>query len=213
MEILSLSVIPEFRDAPRMLEFVRKIGFKKTFLEGEPLIMEGMQARNIPIVLKGRVRVMRTDEDGRELLLYYIKEGESCVMSFLNGLHLDPCKLRAIAEEDSEILFIPTHQLGHLIKEFPEWTSYIFRLYHARFDELLEVVNAVAFKRIDERLWNLLQQKSQLSANRILSITHEQLANELGTARVVVSRLLKQLEEHQKLKLGRNKIILLDEVL
>ena len=152
---------------------------------------------------------MRTDEDGREILLYYIKAGESCIMSFLGGLHQDTSKIKAIAEEETEILFIPVDKVSLLIKEFPEWLDYIFRLYHKRFEELLEVVNAVAFKKMDERLINFIKKKCEMTQKQTLFITHEQIANELGTARVVVSRLLKQMEENGYVKLGRNKITLM----
>ena len=94
-------------------------------------------------------------------------------------------------------------------KEFPEWLDYIFRLYHKRFEELLEVVNAVAFKKMDERVHDFLIKKSDLSNSKTLHITHEQLANELGTARVVISRLLKQMEDEGLIQLGRNKITLM----
>jgi CRP/FNR family transcriptional regulator len=96
-----------------------------------------------------------------------------------------------------------------LIKEFPEWLDYIFRLYHKRFEELLEVVNAVAFKKMDERLLNFIKKKCEITKSQTLYVTHEQLANELGTARVVVSRLLKQMEDEGLVKLGRNKITLM----
>ena len=129
-------------------------------------------------------------------------------MSFLGGIHHETSKLKAIAEEKTEILFIPIDKVSLLIKEFPEWLDYIFRLYHKRFEELLEVVNAVAFKKVDERLLNLLKLKSDHTKSHTLAITHEQLANELGTARVVVSRLLKQMEDKGLVKLGRNKITL-----
>ena len=95
-----------------------------------------------------------------------------------------------------------------LIKEFPEWLDYIFRLYHKRFEELLEVVNAVAFKKMDERLLDFIKKKCDINHNKIISITHEQIANELGTARAVVSRLLKQMEDDGLVLLGRNKITL-----
>ena len=152
---------------------------------------------------------MRTDDDGREILLYYIKSGESCIMSFLGGLHQDTSKIKAIAEENTEILFIPTEKLSELMREYPEWLDYMFRLYHKRFEELLDVVNEIAFKKMDERLLNYLENKAALSKSNIISITHEQMANELGTARVVISRLLKQLETEGVVELGRNKITLL----
>ena len=156
------------------------------------------------------MKVIRTEEDGREILLYYIKAGESCIMSFLGGLHNETSKVKAEIEEDAEILFLPMDKVSLFIKEYPEWLDYIFRLYHKRFEELLDIVNAIAFKKVDERLLKLLRTKAELNQTKIILTTHEQLANELGTARVVVSRLLKQLEENGVVILGRNKIELLD---
>src|SRR5690606_12725167 len=118
-------------------------------------------------------------------------------------------KVKAEVEEDAEILFLPVDKVSLFIKEYPQWLDYIFRLYHKRFEELLEIVNEIAFKKVDERLLNLLRKKADLTQSKTLSITHEQLANELGTVRVVVSRLLKQLEENGTLKLGRNKITMI----
>jgi CRP/FNR family transcriptional regulator len=124
------------------------------------------------------------------------------------GIHNETSKVRAEVEEDAEILFLPVDKVSLFIKEYPQWLDYIFRLYHKRFEELLEIVNAVSFKKVDERLLNLLKKKAELAQSKTIQTTHEQLANELGTARVVVSRLLKQLEENKILKLGRNKITL-----
>ena len=164
--------------------------------------------KSIPIVLSGSIKVIRTDEDGREILLYYIKAGESCIMSFLAGIHNDTSKIKAIVEEDVEVLLIPVGKASDWIKEFPEWTDFIFALYQKRFEELLEVVNSVAFQKLDERLLNFIKKKCELTKSQTLYVTHEQLANELGTVRVVVSRLLKQMEDGGLIKLGRNKISL-----
>ncbi len=193
----------------KLLEKLREIGFSKTFKENEVILHEQAYIKAVPLVSKGSIRVMRGEEDGREILLYYITAGESCIMSFLGGIHQDTSKVKAIAEEETEILFIPVDRVKHLMKEFPEWLDYIFRLYHKRFEELLDVVNAVAFQKMDERLLNFIRTKTELTHNNTLVITHEQIAQELGTARVVVSRLLKQLELMGKVKLGRNKITLM----
>lgn len=199
----------EFRDSSKIREKLIEYGFVKTFADNEVILNENAYIKAIPIVTSGAIRVMRTEEDGRELLLYYIQPGESCIMSFLGGMHQDTSKVKAIAEEETEILFIPIEKVSSLIKEFPEWLDYIFKLYHKRFEELLEVVNAIAFKKLDERLLDLLKLKSQLSHSKTLQVTHEQLANELGTARVVVSRLLKQMEDEGLIELGRNKLVLM----
>jgi CRP/FNR family transcriptional regulator len=191
------------------LESLKTIGITKTFNEGDIILSENTYIKSIPVVISGSLKVMRTEEDGREILLYYIKAGESCIMSFLGGLHSDTSKVKALAEEKTEILFIPSSKLAFLIQNNLEWLDYIFKLYHKRFEELLEVVNAVAFKKIDERLLIFLDNKIKLLGSKTISITHEQIANELGTARVVVSRLLKQLEDEKKVLLGRNKIVML----
>lgn len=206
---MELANIIEFKSSPQIREKLSQYGFSKTFKEGEIILNENAYIKAIPIVTNGSIRVMRMDEDGREILLYYIKAGESCIMSFLGGIHQDTSKVKAVAEEDTEILFIPIDKVSSLIKEFPEWLDFIFRLYHKRFEELLQVVNDVAFKKMDERLFDYIKTKCELTKSHTLYVTHEQLANELGTARVVVSRLLKQMENEGLVKLGRNKISLM----
>jgi CRP/FNR family transcriptional regulator, anaerobic regulatory protein len=198
----------EFKTSPQLLDKLKEVGITKMFREGDVILDEDAYIKSIPIVTKGSIKVMRSDEDGREILLYYIKAGESCIMSFLGGMHQDRSKVRALAEEDSEILFIPIEKVSLLISEYPDWLDYIFRLYHKRFEELLDVVNSIAFKKMDERLLNLLKKKSELIGSKQIAITHEQLANELGTARVVISRLLKQMEDEGLVKLARNKLTL-----
>lgn len=200
--------LKEFNSSPEIKEKLYTYGTLKTFSEGDIILNENANIYSIPIVLTGGINVYRTEEDGREILLYYIKPGESCIMSFLGGIHHDTSKIKAIAEEKTEILFIPIDKVSQLIKEYPEWLDYIFRLYHKRFEELLEVVNSVAFKKMDERILNFIQKKCSNSDSNVIQITHEQIANELGTSRVVVSRLLKQMEEEGFVILGRNKITL-----
>jgi len=185
---------------------LRSFGLVKTFGAGQVVLNENSDIHFIPLVLSGSLRVMRTDEDGREILLYYIEPGESCIMSFLGGIHHEPSKVKALVEEDAEILFVPASKAGEWVQQFPEWTDFIFKLYHKRFEELLSVVNAVTFQKLDDRILHLLQQKSQLFHSSEFKITHQQLADELGTTREVVSRLIKQMEHQGLVKLARNKI-------
>jgi len=200
----------EFKSSRELVEKLYQNGIAKHYQQGDIILDENASIRAIPIVMKGMMRVIRTEEDGREILLYYIKAGESCIMSFLGGMHNEKSILKAEIEEESEILFLPVEKASLFMKDYPEWVDYIFRLYHKRFEELLDIINAIAFKKVDERLLHLLQKKSEISQSKTVVTTHEQLANELGTARVVVSRLLKQLEDAGKLKLGRNRIVLSD---
>ena len=204
----NLQQISEFHSSPELVKKLNEHGITKSYKAGEIILNENSYIRSIPIVMKGMIKVIRTEEDCREILLYYIKAGESCIMSFLGGMHRETSKVKAEVEEDAEILFLPVDKVSLFIKEYPEWLDYIFRLYHKRFEELLEIINAIAFKKVDERLMTLLRKKAELTDNPVISITHEQLANELGTARVVVSRLLKQLEENGAVHLRRHKITL-----
>jgi CRP/FNR family transcriptional regulator, anaerobic regulatory protein len=204
--------ITEFKTSLEIRKRLWDYSVVKTFKEGDNILNEGAYIKSIPIIARGSVKVMRTHDDGREILLYYIKTGESCVMSILGGLHNDTSKVKAIAEEETEILFIPNNKLASLIKDYPEFLNYIFRLYHKRFEEFLDIINDIAFKKIDERLLELIQKKTELYKDSTISITHEQLANELGTARVVVSRLLKQIEDFGLVRLGRNKITVLKDL-
>lgn len=205
----ALAQVSEFKSSPELIEKLYEISIRKTYKAGSVIMDENSSIRSIPIVTRGSIKVIRTEEEGREILLYYIKAGESCVMSFLGGMHNEKSKVKAEVEEDAEILFLPVEKVSSLLKEHPEWLDYIFRLYHQRFEELLNIVNSVAFKKMDERLLALLFKKKKLTGSNNLIITHEQLANELGTARVVVSRLLKQLEEDGIVELGRNRVTLL----
>lgn len=190
-------------------EEVYKTGQVKSFAAGSVIVNIRAYIRSIPIVISGSMKVIKTDEEEREMLLYYIKPGESCIMSILAGMHHDTSKIKAIVEEDAEILLIPVEKASQWIKEFPEWTDFIFNLYQKRFEELLDVVSAVAFQRLDVRLLQLLKQKALLLHSKDISITHQQLADELGITREAVSRVLKQMEKENLIALSRNKISLL----
>ena len=175
---MALDQIVEFKSTPLIRQRLLEYGIPKTFQEGDVILQDNAYIKAIPIVTAGSIKVMRMDEEGREILLYYIQAGESCIMSFLGGMHQDTSKVKAIAEEETDILFIPIEKVGSLIKEYPEWLDYIFRLYHKRFEELLEVVNAVAFKKMDERIQDLIEKKCALAGVSTITVTHEQLANE-----------------------------------
>ncbi|MCX6147166.1 MAG: Crp/Fnr family transcriptional regulator [Candidatus Kapabacteria bacterium] len=201
--------IQEFETSKIFREKIGSYCIIKKFKADEVILRENSYISAIPIVSKGSIKVMRTDEDGREILLYYIKAGESCIMSFLGGMHNETSKIQAVCEEESEIYFLPIEKLTSLMKDHHEILDYIFKLYHRRFEELLDVVNAIAFKKMDERIFDFLKKKSEVTHTKEFHITHEQIANELGTARVVVSRILKQMESTGQITLGRNKITIL----
>ena len=188
---------------------IHSYGQTRHFPAETVILEENSHIKFIPIVINGSIKVMRTEEDGREILLYYITSGESCIMSFLGGIHQETSKIRAIVEEEAEILLIPVEKASAWIRQFPEWADFIFKLYHKRFEELLSVVDAIAFKKLDSRLLNLLKQKAELFQTHEIKVTHQQLADELGSTREVVSRVIKQMEKEGLVRLSRNKIHLM----
>ena len=181
----------------------------RKFKADSVILQEDSYIKSIPLVVSGSLKVVRTDANGHEILLYYITAGESCIMSFLGGIHDETSKIKAIVEEDAEILLIPVDKASEWVKKFPEWSDFIFKLYHKRFEELLSVVNAIAFQKLDVRLLHLIKQKSELANSKEIKVTHQQLAEELGTAREVVSRVAKQMENEGLIHLSRNKITLM----
>jgi CRP/FNR family transcriptional regulator len=189
-------------------EEVAAFGELRKVVSGDVMLQEDSYIKVIPLVLSGSLKVVRTDANGHEILLYYITSGESCIMSFLGGMHDEPSKIKAVVEEDAELLLIPVSKASEWVKKFPEWSDFIFKLYHKRFEELLSVVNAIAFQKLDERLLQLLTQKSKLTHSKEIVVTHNQLAEELGTAREVISRVAKQMENEGLIRLSRNKITL-----
>ncbi|PIQ27005.1 Crp/Fnr family transcriptional regulator [bacterium (Candidatus Blackallbacteria) CG17_big_fil_post_rev_8_21_14_2_50_48_46] len=181
------------------------------FEEDLEILSPGAEVGWIPLVIKGSIRVLRDDPSGKEILLYHIQAGESCVMSILAGLKTQPSQIRAVANAGSEVWLFPSRRLKFWQQEFRDWNQFVLELYQTRFEELVQVVNELAFSRVDERLLELLRTRTRLEKNLQISTTHQQLADELGTAREVVSRLLKKLEQEGWVKLGRGKLELLKE--
>jgi CRP/FNR family transcriptional regulator, anaerobic regulatory protein len=206
-----LNNIDEFSRSSGLVDELRQYGTVKKLRQGDVLLQEKAWISSIPIILKGSIRVYQTDDDYRELLLYYLREGETCIMSVFGVLYRESSKVRAVANEETEVLLVPADKLGYLGERHPEWINYIFRIYHQRYKEMLDVVNAVAFRNMDERLLHYLQQRAGITGNHEIRITHEELANELGTARVVVSRLLKQMESRGLVQLARNRVTLISQ--
>ena len=153
----------------------------------------------IPIVISGLVKVFSNFYE-KNLLLYYIKPNESCVMSFSASIKNEPSKVYAITEEDSKILLMPVDKVSNWVAEFPSMNQLFFQLYNIRYSELLETIHHVLFNKMDVRLFDYLVERKRLTKQNTIKISHRQIANELGTAREVISRVMKKLENEGKLK-------------
>ena len=162
----------------------------------------------MPLLLKGQLRILREDEEGHELLLYYIRPGETCAMSLTCCSGNAVSNIRAVAEEDTELLLLPIQIIDEWTTKYPSFKSFILKTYQRRFEELLNTIDGIAFHNLDDRLSQLLKQKSEKEGS-VLKTTHQDLANQLNSSREVISRLLKQMERKGKIQMGRNKITLL----
>lgn len=177
--------------------------------DGEHFLNPGQIVRSIPIVLSGTLKVSRMDEEGHELFLYYIHPNESCAMTFTCCMEQHPSEIRVTAEEESIVLIIPIAAMDEWMFKYPSWKSFVMKTIRTRFNELLIMIDQVAFQRLDERLVHYLKEKSKTTQSKVINISHEQIAIDLSSSREVISRLLKRLEQENKLILYRNQIKLL----
>ena len=192
-----------------LVEEIIKCGEVKTFKEGEVVMDYGKKIKFMPLILSGTLKVLKRDEEDREILLYYLGSNESCAMAYTCCMEAKKSEVKAIAEDNVELIIIPHEKLDEWLVKYPSWKSYIFTSFTQRFNELLKSLESVAFHKLDERLVNYLKNKTKISGKSSIQLSHNQIAEELGTSRVVISRLLKHLENDKKLILYRNEIKLL----
>ena len=196
---------------PALIKEMQEFGELKYFKEGDIIVDYNKYIRMMPIILKGTVKVYRKDESGKELLLYYLSSNESCSMAYSCCMEAKKSEIKAIAEDDVELMAIPHDKLDEWLCKYDSWKNYIMRSFNERFLELLKSIESIAFHKLDERLIAYLKEKKRLSGSNVIKASHYLIADELATSRVVVSRLLKQLENDGKILLYRNEIKLLKD--
>lgn len=179
-------------------------GVLKTFNANEPLMREGQFITSFPLILKGLIRISRTNEEGNELLLYYLRENEVCAMSLTCCMTNMKSSIMAITEEPTEVIMLPVALLEKWMCEYTTWRQFVMQSYQIRFRELIDTVDSLAFLKLDERLVKFFKDRYQKSGEKTFSGTHQYLALQLNTSREVISRLLKKLEKEQKIHLSRN---------
>jgi len=193
-----------------IIDDISNVAQLKTFKKNDIIIDIGQDLISIPLLIKGNIKVLREDQEGNELLLYVLESGDTCAMSLTCCMGKSVSKIRAIADEDAVVIMIPIDHMKTWFHTNESWRNFILQSYQIRFDEMLETIDTLAFMKMDQRLFKYLTDKVKLSASTDLEITHQNIAEDLHTSRVVISRLLKQLEKEQKIALGRNKITVLD---
>ncbi len=196
-------------DNQALIKDISAVSDLMDYPEGTEIIKPGEYIKQVPIVVSGLIKVLRENENGNELFLYSILPGESCAMSFSCCSKLHKSNIRAIAEENTTIISVPSRHMEDWSNKYPLWRDFVISTFIKRYDQLIDTIDQIAFRKMDERLLNFINKKTELSNSKEILITHQQIAIELNTSREVISRLLKKLENDEIIKLGRNKITIL----
>jgi CRP/FNR family transcriptional regulator len=197
-----------FEDA--LLNEINQVGTFKEVPEGLKLLEIGDYVKAMPLLISGAIKILREDNDGDELLLYFLEKGDTCAMTLTCCVAHTKSEIRAIAETDAKLIMIPIQQMEEWSEKYKSWRHFVFESYHNRLNEMLETIDSIAFLKMDERLLKYLIEKVRISKDNTIHSTHQDIAYELHTSRVVISRLLKKLETLGKIELNRSYILMKD---
>ncbi|WP_275315502.1 Crp/Fnr family transcriptional regulator [Tenacibaculum bernardetii] len=192
-----------------LINEIANVAVYKEFEEDTIIIDVDSNMVSIPLIINGAIKILREDKEGDDLVLYYIEKGDTCAMTLSCCMGETKSKIKAIAETDVTLLMIPKNKMSEWLSKYKSWQEYILLSYHSRLNEFIEAVDSIAFLNMDERLYKYLKDKAMVVGNDVLNVTHLQVANDLHTSRVVISRLLKALEKQSKIELHRNQIKIL----
>ncbi|GHC61923.1 Crp/Fnr family transcriptional regulator [Ulvibacter litoralis] len=191
-----------FEDA--LINEIVQVGTYKEIPEGHKMMDIGDYVKSMPLLISGAIKILREDNEGDELLLYYLEKGDTCSMTMACCLGQQKSMIRAIAETDAKLIMVPVTKMEEWTKNYKSWRNFVFESYHNRINELLTTLDNIVFYQMDERLIQYLKEKARVNNDDIIKNTHQEIAYDLHTSRVVVSRLLKKLEQLGKIKLHRN---------
>jgi CRP/FNR family transcriptional regulator len=201
-------LFPQFE--PELIEILDKNAIERVFHPGEVIVRSGQYIKSTVLVISGRIKIYRENDEGGEFLIYYLGPGEACAVSLICALQSQTSEITAKAIEETEVVMLPVQLMDELMIKFKSWSHFVIQTYRNRFDEMLTVIDNIAFRNMDERLEFYLK-RAKTDAGRIsLNLTHQQIADDLNSSREVISRLLKKMEQLGKIKLNRNSIEIID---
>lgn len=189
-----------------LINEILEVGAFKEVPAGYKLIEIGSYIKGMPLLVSGVIKILREDQDGNELLLYYLEQGETCSMTLACCMGQTKSEIRAVAETETKLIMVPIHKMELWTSKYKSWRNFVFNSYHNRLNEILQTLDSIAFNNMDERLINYLKEKVRVNNSKIIRNTHQEIAYDLNSSRVVISRLLKKLENLDRIVLHRNYI-------
>jgi len=190
-----------------LIDEIANSGYVDQFSSGEILIDIGEEMTHIPLILRGAVKIIRQEKEGDELVLYFLEKGDTCAISFVNCINRKKSLFKGVVEKDIEAIFVPVEKIDEWLSRYKSWRYFIIDSYHLRLIEMVDSLDSHAFQSLDDRLRKYLTTQVKITNNKTLVITHKEIANDINSSRIVVSRLLKRLENAGKIEIHRNKIV------
>lgn len=194
----------------KLIDEIVKVGHFDKIKSGELLIDIGEDMTHIPLIINGVVKIIRKEKEGEELVLYFLERGDTCAISFVNCINRKKSIFKGVVEQDLEAIFLPVAHIDEWLTKFKSWRHFIIDSYHFRLIEMVEAIDSLAFMKMHERLFKYLNDKVKITKSVDLEITHQEIADDMHSSRVVITRLIKQLHEEGKIYSTRNKISVLD---
>lgn len=197
-------LFPNFE--PELVELIEKNAVQRSFNAGDIIMRTGQYIKSTALVLEGQIKIYRENPDGGEFLMYYLGPGQACAVSMICAIQSTTSEIMAKAEVDSEVLMVPVQLMDDMMNRYKSWYQFVIQTYRSRFDELLSVVDNIAFRNMDERLEFYLKRHAEKTGKKTFEISHQEIADDLHSSREVISRLLKKMEQRNLVKLYRNMI-------
>lgn len=190
----------------KLIDEIVEVSSLRDFNEGDVLIDFGDYIKKMPLLINGAIKILREDFDEGELLLYFIEKGDTCAMTMACCMGETKSEIKAVAENNGQVIMIPVYKMEEWLGKYKSWRVYVFNSYNHRLKEMLNAIDNLAFMNMNERLLNYLFEKVKINGINHINNTHQEIAYDLNTSRVVISRLLKALENEGKIKLHRASI-------
>lgn len=197
-------LFPQFE--AELIELIEKNAVERSFNPGDVIMRTGQYIKSTVLVLEGRIKIYRENNEGGEFLMYYLGPGDACAISMICAIQTQTSEIMAQAEEYTEVLMIPIQLMDDMMNKYKTWYQFVIQTYRSRFDELLTVVDNIAFRNMDERLEFYLKRHAGKTNKKFVELSHQQIADDLNSSREVISRLLKKMEQRHLVKLHRNMI-------